>query len=363
MGRRCRPYWRVFTFRELTLPIVQAPMAGGPSTPELVAAVSSAGGFGFLAGGYLTADQLADDIARTRTLTDAPFGVNVFVPRASVAKIAELQAYRLELLPEAARYGVDLPEITLAASELTEPEADGAAIDDDTDAWDAKLAVLEASGPAVASFTFGLPPTAVIERLHTAGIVVVATVTSVAEAVQAINAGVDALCAQGPGAGGHRGTFDPAAALATQPLERLLESLVALTDLPIIAAGGLSSSADVHRVLSHGAVAAQAGTAYLLAPEAGTKTAHRTALGSTEFVDTAVTRAFSGRAARGLVNRFLQAHGTAPLGYPEVNRLTAPLRAAAAAAADPHGMALWAGTGHRLVRARPAAEITRMLAG
>ncbi|MFC5929728.1 nitronate monooxygenase [Cryobacterium melibiosiphilum] len=344
----------MFTFRELPLPIVQAPMAGGPSTPELVAAVGAAGGFGFLAAGYLSATQLAADIARTRTLTDAPFGVNLFVPQASVAKIAELQAYRLELLPEAARYGVELPELVLEAS-----EADGV----DNDDWDAKLSVLEASGPAVASFTFGLPPIAVVERLHTAGIVVVATVTSVAEAVQAVNVGVDVLCAQGPGAGGHRGTFDPAATLATQPLERLLDSLVALTELPIIAAGGIASSADVHRVLSHGAVAAQAGTAFLQAPEAGTKPAHRAALGSAEFVDTAVTRAFSGRAARGLVNRFLQAHATAPLGYPEVNRLTGPLRAAAAAAGDPHGMALWAGTGHRLVRARPAAEITRMLAG
>ena len=338
-------------------------MAGGPSTPELVAAVSSAGGFGFLAAGYLTAAQLAADIARTRTLTEAPFGVNVFVPQASVAKIAELQAYRVELLPEAARYGVDLPAIALHDSDdgETAEESDGNGVDDDD--WDAKLELLEASSPAVASFTFGLPPITVVERLHAAGIVVVATVTAVGEAVQAMNAGVDVLCAQGPGAGGHRGTFDPAAALATQPLERLLDSLRALTDLPIIAAGGISSSADVHRVLSHGAVAAQAGTAFLRAPEAGTKPAHRDALGSTEFVDTAVTRAFSGRAARGLVNRFLQAHATAPFGYPEVNRLTAPLRAAAAAAADPHGMALWAGTGHRLVRARPAAEITRMLAG
>lgn len=328
-------------------------MAGGPSTPELVAAVSSAGGFGFLAAGYLRAAQLSIDIARTRALTNAPFGVNLFVPQASVAKIAELQAYRLELLPEAARYGVELPELA-----LDEPAADAP----DDDDWDAKLAVLEASGPAVASFTFGLPSIADVTRLHSASIVVVATVTSVAEAVQAINRGVDVLCAQGPGAGGHRGTFDPAATLATQPLERLLDSLVALTELPIIAAGGLSSSADVHRVLSHGAVAAQAGTAFLLTPEAGTKPAHRTALGSVDFVDTAVTRAFSGRAARGLVNRFLQSHATAPLGYPEINRLTSPLRAAAAAAGDPHGMALWAGTGHRLVRALPADEVTRMLA-
>jgi len=330
-------------------------MAGGPSTPELVAAVSSAGGFGFLAAGYRTASQLAADIVHTRTLTDSPFGVNVFVPQASVAKIDELQAYRLELAPEAARYGVELPELRLEGSD---PEP----MDDDD--WDAKLAVLEASGPAVASFTFGLPSIAMVSRLRTAGITVVATVTSVAEAVQAVSVGADVLCAQGPGAGGHRGTFDPAATLATQPLERLLDSLVALTDLPIIAAGGLSTSADVRRVLNHGAVAAQAGTAFLRAPEAGTKPAHRAALGSTEFVDTAVTRAFSGRAARGLINRFMQAHtASAPLGYPEVHRLTAPLRAAAAAAADPHGLALWAGTGHRLVRARPAAEITRMLAG
>jgi len=327
-------------------------MAGGPSTPQLAAAVGAAGALGFLAAGYLSAEQLARDIARTRTLTGADFGVNVFVPQTSVAKLAQIESYRSRLEPDAARYGIDLPEVIV----------DGSVSDVADDDWLNKIAVLEADAPSVVSFTFGLPSAEVLARLHARDVCVVATVTSVPEALQAISLGVDALCVQGPGAGGHRGTFDPAAALSTQPLERLLESILALTELPVIAAGGVASSADVRHLLDVGAVAVQCGTAFLKTPEAGTRAAHRAALGSPDFPDTAVTRAFTGRAARALVNRFVQTHDAlAPLGYPEVGELTAPLRAAANAAHDPHGLALWAGTGHRLVREGTAGQIVAML--
>ncbi|HEY8722053.1 nitronate monooxygenase [Pengzhenrongella sp.] len=337
----------MINLRELTEPIVQAPMAGGPSTPELAAAVSSAGGLGFLAGGYRSAQRLAEDIATTRTLTNAPFGVNLFVPQPSVADPAALVAYRAELVADAERYGV-------APGEMREGD------DDD---WAGKLDVVESSRPDVVSFTFGLPSPEVVARLHVAGVGVVCTVTSALEAAAAIGTGADALCVQGPDAGGHRGTIDPAATPPVQRLEDLLQDVLALTQLPLIAAGGLSSRADVDRVLAAGAVAAQAGTAFLRCPEAGTKRAHREALDSPSFTETAITRAFSGRYARGLVNRFMRAHdATAPLGYPEVNQLTAPLRAAAAAAGDPDGLSLWAGTGHRQARALPAADVVAMLA-
>ncbi|MFO7690501.1 MAG: nitronate monooxygenase [Cryobacterium sp.] len=342
----------MFTFERLALPVVQAPMAGGPSTPDLAAAVSNAGGLGFLAAGYLTAAQLHGDIARTRTLTAAPFGVNLFAPQTSVAKLAQIEDYRSRLEPDAARYDIELPELIV----------DGSVSDVADDDWHNKIAVLEADAPSVVSFTFGLPAPEVLTRLHALDVCVVATVTSVSEAIQAIALGVDALCVQGPGAGGHRGTFDPAAALSTQPLERLLESIAALTDMPLIATGGVASSADVRHLLDHGAVAVQCGTAFLKTVESGTRPAHRAAIGSPDFPDTTVTRAFTGRAARALVNRFVETHdATAPLGYPEVGDLTAPLRAAANAAGDAHGLALWAGTGHRLVREGTAAQIVAML--
>lgn len=336
----------MFDFRKLILPIVQAPMAGGPSTPELAAAVGAAGGFGFLAGGYRSTKGLTTVIARTRALTDAAFGVNLFVPQPSVASSEALDAYRRELTSEAVRYGVAL----------------GTTHADDDD-WEDKIDLLERTRPAVVSFTFGLPSPSTVARLHLVGITVVATVTTLAEAILAVDGGMDAVCAQGPAAGGHRATFDPAASPATESLGSLLQSILTHTRLPVLAAGGLSTRGEVQRMLDLGAVAAQLGTAFLRTPEAGTSGAHRAALGSPAFTDTIVTRAFSGRYARGLVNRFLREHDpTAPLGYPEVNQLTAPVRAAAAAAGDPHGISLWAGTGHSLARAESAGEVTRRLA-
>ncbi|AUZ35965.1 2-nitropropane dioxygenase [Arthrobacter sp. PGP41] len=334
----------LFNISSLPAPVVQAPMAGGPSTPELAAAVSTAGGLGFLAAGYKTASAVKAEIEATRRLTDSPFGVNVFVPQPSMISPQALDQYARSLAPEAERLG----------AALGDPRHDD-------DEWDAKLDVLLKEAPAVASFTFDLPDPAVVAALRQRGVYVISTVTSRPEALRAVDAGVDALCVQGPEAGGHRGTFDPARRPENESLHGLLEELADLR-VPLIAAGGITTAADTQAALARGAVAVQAGTAFLRADEAGTKAPHRMALASGRFTATSVTRSFSGRNARGLHNEFMRRHdGDAPYGYPEIHHLTAPLRAAASAAGDPEYMSLWAGTGFKHTVDGPAAKILAAL--
>lgn len=321
-------------------------MAGGPGTPALAAAVSNAGGLGFLAAGYLSAEKFADSIAAVRAASTGPLGVNLFVPQPSLADAAALARYRELLAPLAERYG--------AEPGRTHP---------DDDAWDAKLDVVADTAPEVASFTFGCPSSDALARLRDRGVLTAVTVTSVDEAGVAVGAGADALVVQGPAAGGHRGTFDPGRKPGDEPLEELLAAIRAAHDLPLIAAGGLSTAGDVRRVLSFGAMAAQAGTAFLLSDEAGTNPVHRQALSDPQFTHTVVTRAFSGRFARGLANDFTDRFDpVAPLGYPEVNQLTGAMRRAAVAAGDPHCANLWAGTAWRGIRQGAAADIVAALA-
>lgn len=335
----------MFTLTELRIPIVQAPMAGGPSTVALAAAVCRAGGLGFLAAGYKTPQAMAADIEALREQTDAPFGVNVFVPQAPPDP-ATITGYREELAAEADRYGVELPD--------TNP------VDDDH--WGEKIRMLIEQPVPVVSFTFGAPPEVVASDLHRADTFLIATVTTVAEARVAAARGVDALCVQGPEAGGHRGTYDPTAWPEATPLPELLAAIGQATDLPLIASGGLSTGAAIAAAMRAGALAAQMGTAYLRTPESGAKPDHKAALADPRFTTTVVTRAFSGRPARGLRNRFIEAHhATAPAGYPLINQLTKPLRAAAASQGDPDGLALWAGTAHQHTVAEPAESLTRQL--
>jgi nitronate monooxygenase len=329
-----------FDVRDLSVPVLVAPMAGGPSSPALAAAGSAAGGLGVLAGALLTADNFAERLAETMALTSAPVGANLFVPQPTAGTPESVAAYAEHLADEAARHDVALGDYRA-----------------DDDAWSAKLEVLLDLRPAVASFTFGLPTPQERRRLTDAGIVTAGTVTTVAEARQAVDVGVDVLVAQGPAAGGHRGTFDPAAEPATQPLDDLVTAVVSL-GLPVVAAGGLMTAADVERVMRLGAAAAQLGTAFLLSDEAGSGPTHRAALQDPSFTETVVTKAFSGRYARGLRNRFVDDHEAhAPFAYPQVHHLTSPLRAAAAKAGDAQVVNVWAGTGFRQARTGSVAQI------
>ncbi len=337
--------WRpVWDFRELGTPVVGAPMAGGASTPALAAAVTEAGGLGFLAAGYKTPDAVTAEIRAVRAATSGPIGINLFVVEAYQPDDRALQAYRRSLEHEATRLGVALGEPRW-----------------DDDHADAKIELVHDVRPDVVSFTFGCPPPAVLHRLAQQRVLTVVTVTSVAEARNAAARGAGALSVQGPDAGGHRGSWDVEAELDSTPLGDLLTGVLAAVDVPVVAGGGLSDASDVRSVLARGAVAAQAGTAYLLSEEAGTNPVHRAALADRRFARTEVTRAYTGRWARGLSNRFVREHRDAPSGYPHLHHLTAPLRAAAVAAGDAQVAHLWAGTGHARVRAASAAEVTRSL--
>ncbi len=328
---------------ELDVPIVQAPLGGGASTPELAAAVGEAGGLGFLAAGYKSVDVVRDDIATLRGRSRRPFGVNLFAPPGAPGDAEEVARYARRLRGEAERRGVALGE----------PRHDD-------DGWEDKLALCAAERVPLVSFTFGCPEAGVLARLRAAGCETWVTVTTPAEAAAATRAGADALVVQGVEAGGHRGSFDP-----SRPgrigLLALLQLVRAETALPLVATGGIGNGGGVAAVLAAGASAAQLGTAFMLTPEAGTAEAHRRALRGNE--PTVLTRAFTGRPARGIENRFIREHEeAAPLAYPEVNHLTAPLRAAAREAGDPDGLHLWAGEAYRLTRELPAAELVRELA-
>jgi nitronate monooxygenase len=330
-----------FQFADLAVPVIAAPMSGGPSTPQLAAAATDAGGLGFVASGYLAADDFADRLARARELTSGPLGANLFAPQPSVANQADIDRYAEALAGEAQRYGAQLGEPRYS-----------------DDGWSAKLDAVLDLRPEVVSFTFDVPGTDDIRRLRDAGIVTVATATTAAEAELAVSRGVDAVAVQGPAAGGHRGTYDPTVQPATQPLSELLAEVNARVAVPVVAAGGLMTAEDVDSVLRAGAVAAQLGTAFLLADEAGSTPVHRAALQDPSFTETVVTRAFTGRYARGLRNRFIEEHeAQAPLGYPQIHYLTSPLRAASVRAGDPHATNVWAGTGFKKAKAASVAAI------
>jgi nitronate monooxygenase len=337
----------------MALPVIQAPMAGGPSTPALAATVSAAGGLGSLAAGSRTASAVRDEIAAVRERTGEPFGVNLFVPgpdpvRAGVTGVeAVLARYREELAAEAERYGVALPETVTW----------------DDDGWEAKIDLLESEGVPVVSFTFGCPSSEVVARLHSAGSAVVVTANTPAEAVAAAEVGADALLLQGPGAGGHQTDFLPSDWSPPPGLPELVAEIRGVVDLPLAAAGGIMDGQDIAAVLQAGAVAAQLGTAFLRTPESGAHPVHKAALTDPAFTETAFTRAFTGRRARGLANRFMAEHeGSVPHLYPQVHQLTIGLRRAAAEQGDPHGMSLWAGVGFRRGCDLPAARLVELLA-
>jgi nitronate monooxygenase len=326
-------------------PLVVAPMGGGPSTPALVIAAAEAGGIGMLAGGYKTASAMAAEMAAVWAATQEPFGVNLFVPGRPAADAGELADFLRSLVPDADAVG----------------GVCGAAAWDD-DHFEDKVATVLTAPPPLVSFTFGCPGPEVVAAVQSAGSVVAVTVTSPEEAVRATAAGADALCVQGIEAGAHRGTF----VNADRPgqdygLLALICEVARVTDAPQLAAGGIVHRRQVQAVLAAGAVAAQCGTAFLRCPESGAHPVHKAALVDPRFTATALTRAFTGRPARGLVNRFVLEHSGAPAAYPEINNATRPIRAAAAERSDADRMSLWAGQGFRSATDRPAGEVIEWL--
>ncbi len=324
---------------DFDMPVVQAPMAGGPSTPALAAAVSNAGGLGFLAAGYKTPEAVLTEITATRELTQQPFGVNVFAPSNGPADPETVHRYADRLKDQATALGVQLGDPRF-----------------DDDHYEQKVQLLTQEKVPVVSFTFGCPSPAVVQRLQQARTSVWVTVTDPQEAVLAAEAGVDALVVQGIEAGGHRGSFVDSDSGENYGILALLSLVSARVDLPLIAAGGIASGPALAGVLTAGASAAALGTAFLRCPEAGTTAPHRDVV--TQSRHTGLTRAFSGRLARGLVNTFQADHtAAAPIAYPELHHLTTPLRAHARNRGDAEQMNLWAGQAHELARAVPAGQL------
>ena len=330
----------------MSVPLVAAPMSGGPTTPGMVSAATSAGGLGMLAAGYKSVEAVEAEIKSVRS-EGIPFGINVFAPNPLPVDRESYRAYAGTVQRDADRFGLTLPPDPI----------------EDTDKFDEKIALLLDDPVPLVSFTFGIPSRNVIAALQRANSVVVQTVTTPDEARQAHEAGVDMLAVQASAAGGHSGTLSPRQPLKPVPIVDLVKRVVATVPLPVIAAGGLATSGAVAEVIRAGATAAAVGTVLLRANESGASATHRAALTDPARTETVITRAFTGRPARGLRNAFIDAHeADAPLGYPAIHYLTSPLRKAAAAAGKPDYVHLWAGTGYRHATAEPAADILRRLA-
>ncbi|MGH8988556.1 MAG: NAD(P)H-dependent flavin oxidoreductase [Acidimicrobiales bacterium] len=327
-------------------PIVVAPMGGGPSTVGLVVAATENGALAFLAGAYKSVEAIVTEIGAVRRATPEPFGVNVFVPGSPSVDADRVADYLMSLDGDARTLGTSLGDPCW-----------------DDDHWGAKIEALLAAAPPIVSFTFGCPEREVVQAFHAKGVLAAVTVTDAEEARIAEASGADCLCVQGVEAGAHRGHFTNKLRTGTGlGVRELVREIARGTELPLIAAGGISRAEDVAAVLRAGAVAAQCGTAFLRSAESGAHPAHKDALVDPRFSETALTRSFSGRPARGLVNRFVLEHPDAPAAYPEINNATRPLRAAAAAAGDTDRMSLWAGTGFRQATSRFAGEIIDDLA-
>lgn len=319
-------------------------MAGGPTTPELVAAVSNAGGLGNLGAGYLTPEQIRIAINKIRGLTDRPFGVNLFVfeqreeTEETIKKMSDyLNSYRNQLgIPQ----NPSLPKYTESFEEQVQ-------------------VVLEERVP-VSSFTFGIPSNNIIQSLKKSGAFVIGTATTVDEAIKLELSDIDAIVAQGSEAGGHRGTFLKNASESLIGLIALVPQIVDHVSIPVIASGGIMDGRGLVASLTLGAAAVQMGTAFLACTESGAHPTYKEKILSANEDATIITNAYSGKAARGINTQFIRDMQLYPRNvppYPIQHVMTRDIRQAAAIANDPEFMSLWAGQGLRLANDHSAATI------
>jgi nitronate monooxygenase len=329
-------------------PIIQGPLGGGPSTPELAAAVSNAGGLGSLGAAYSTPDQIASDVQRIKSLTNKPFQVNLFAGGWDANANADAQPM-LEILAEI-HHTLSLPP---PAQPLPKP-----------DPFPGQLEVVLAAQPAIFSFTFGIPNPDAMARLKQRGILTLGTATTIAEARLLAEAGVDAVVAQGAQSGAHRGTFAGQFESCMVPTLELVRGITAVLDIPVIAAGGLMDGRDISAAIAAGASAAALGTAFLVSTESAAPQGHKEAILNADQDTTVLTRAFSGRPARGLPNKFIQTlmgRENAILPYPLQNAFTRAMRTAAAQQGNSDFLSLWAGQGLTRARSMPAAALVNAL--
>ena len=332
----------------LRLPLIAAPMAGGPTTPELVAACSAAGALGALGFAYTQPDDMKKQAAFVRSKTERPFSIDLRVsmpsepidPDAQRAALAAVAKYYAE-------FGLPAPE------PVRTPYAPE---------FDAQITAVQEIRPRVFTTHLGCLPKDRVDAIRSRGIVVGGTATCIAEAKLLEKSGYDFVIAQGGEAGGHRGTYLRDSGDALTGTLALARAIVRAVQLPVVAAGGIMDGAGIAAVLALGAQAAQLGTAFIPCPESGAPKIHKDSLLAAREDDTRVTEKFSGKPARGLVNRFMKEMERAPqLAYPAQNKLTGPLRQAAGKAGRPDFVAMWAGQGAAMSRALPAVELVNIL--
>jgi nitronate monooxygenase len=335
----------------LTHPIIQAPMAGGATTVDLVAAVCESGGLGFIGAAYLTPSQIIGFAHGVRARTSKPFGINLFAPLPPPEEPKNMSHALETLSPFYAEVGLPPP----APPALT------------GDAFKEQIGAALESGASVFSFTFGILPAGAIDAIKSRGMFLIGTATTVDEAIQLEGAGVDAVVAQGSEAGAHRGTFAFDFGAAMVGTMALVPQVVDAVGVPVIASGGIMDGRGIVAALALGASAVQMGTAFLTCDEAGIPEVHKEAILKAREHETRVTRAFSGRPARGIINRLMtEIEGSgvseAILPYPLQNMLTRPIRNEAAKQGRSEYLSLWAGQGVRLARRQSAAELITRLA-
>ncbi|SIS47054.1 NAD(P)H-dependent flavin oxidoreductase [Salimicrobium salexigens] len=336
---------RIVELLETDYPIIQAGMAGGVTTPELVAAVSEAGGFGTIGAGYMEAEAMKDSIREVKKHTEKPFGVNLFVPGHPSSSLEEEEKAMRALHPFREELGMEAavnPDIPYVFGEQIE-------------------GILAEKVPVV-SFTFGIPPEEVIRSLKQSGIKVMGTATTVEEAVLNEEAGMDAIVAQGAEAGGHRGTFHVSFEKGMIGLMSLIPQITDHVSIPVIAAGGIMDKRGIAAAVALGAEGVQLGTAFVTSKESGAKRVHKGAILEATEADTVVTDVFSGKPARGIENRFIrEMDGRTILEYPLQNALTKPIRKEAGRLQKTEFMSLWSGQSPRLSEDSAAADIIRKL--
>lgn len=332
----------------ITHPIIQAPMAGGLVTPELVAAVSNAGGLGSYPGGYVAPDALDSGIKKIKELTERPFSVNLFIPEESPPAAAPSPRVAKKLSEMAAEVG---------APEPGAPAKEGYTFED-------QIAVVIDNDVPVFSFTFGMPDASQIKMLRSRGVAVIGTATSVAEARRLEEAGCSAVVAQGIEAGGHRGTFPDTPHLPMTGTMALVPQIADAVNIPVVASGGIMDGRGIVAALALGASAVQMGTAFLSAAEASVPEVWLRSIEESDDTSTVLTRVYTGKYARGIRNRFFEELVGLEDEVPHFGiyqSLTAPVRAAAKAKGDARFMSLWAGQAAPMSRRRPAGELVEIL--
>jgi nitronate monooxygenase len=337
----------MFSFAQLALPLIQAPMAGGITTPQLVAAVANQGGVGSFGFAYSTPEKIHADLLMAQSLTGGPINANFFVFSPVCLPSDQMQTKALQALRSLSIDGVQ--SLTIPAEPFYPRLMD-------------QLEPIWKTRPAILSFHFGLPPEGVIEKAHALGIAVGISATSLAEALVIESASADFIVAQGIEAGGHRGQFDLQAEDEALSSLELTAQLAKHCRIPIVAAGGIMNGADINTALAKGAQAAQLGTAFLCCDESGTPPSYRHYLLHKQDRSTTLTKAFSGRFARGIENIFtrtMQDQVTLP--FPIQNTLTGPLRQWASVQQDAEYQSLWAGTAYAQIRSMATTDLMQQL--